>query len=479
MALPDWYTSLLANPEPAKYPSASELIAFAGSPSGADAGGGSIVGLIEPGWLNPLFLPKDGYNEAIYSHFHDLPRDREQSLQTLHSQVQGLNNNFDLYSFVLVANADGKTHHGSRNHWAAMHSLSFEQLTGKDAVKYYSSKGNLYAYDSEIIPKRSGGSGEFTLDILAARTYNQYAHIAIFIVPNTAYATEDGGALDLPDFSQAPFAAEASDLPLAVSASYLGNNSLAQKAEGSTLKYWRLPPAQLPRLYERIDNTGVVLTLSAGDKYSGLNFSHSASSETFLHVDSQLTSSPIFLAVGGSALSYAAGSSHASVSGATAWRDPGSSDNEGGDGGFAVSVAIPDSQRTSPWIQWFQRSYLQPSLADAWTQPTTGGTLLSWWDSKGEGLELQHRKLGVRDLKFYDGANLKQGLNIAPAKRRHLPDLSNLAYYGDFVSVMLGGEVDYTKPDWARNVNWNGDGGTSLASPATAAIIAAANARRR
>lgn len=480
-SLDDWYQRLLNSPKPAQYPSSKELIAFAGSPTADDNSQRSIVGLIEPGWLNPLFLPEGGYSQAIYDHFRDLPKNVDESLQSLHSKVQGINNNFSLYSFVLVANQDGSKRNGSRNHWAAMHTLSDEQLTGSDQLKFYSSKGTLYSYDSKIFPdKLSLGSGfsEFTLDILAARTYNQHAHIAIFIVPLTVDATADGGAIDLPDFRQAPFAAEASDLPLVVSASYLGDSSMSQQTTGSARSYW---PSKtiVPPLYNRIDNTGLVLTISAGDKYSGLNFSSSEIGQKPLYFNHQPSSSSVFLTVGGSSLTLKKESGNTTISGAKAWRESDSTAKEGGDGGFAPATPIPDSQRTSPWIAWFQSSYLNKSLADAWTQPVTGGTLLSWWDSKGSLLELQDESVSVRELKFYDASNLTKGLNISPTKQRHLPDLSNLASPSDFISFVLNGDADLSTEGWTQAVVWNGDGGTSLASPATAAIIAAANARRR
>jgi hypothetical protein len=61
-SLDDWYQRLLNSPKPAQYPSSKELIAFAGSPTADDNSQRSIVGLIEPGWLNPLFLPEGGYS---------------------------------------------------------------------------------------------------------------------------------------------------------------------------------------------------------------------------------------------------------------------------------------------------------------------------------------------------------------------------------------------------------------------------------
>jgi hypothetical protein len=480
-SLPDWYLKLLNSPEPAKYPSAKELITFAGGQTAADPGHRSIVGLIEPGWLNPLFLPEGGYSQQIYDHFFDLPKNVDESLQSLHSKVQGLSNSFTLYSFVLVANQDGVKRNGSRNHWAAMHELSYEQLTSRDGLKFYGSNGTLYSYQEKIFPDKlslNSGFGEFTLDILAARTFNQEAHIAIYIVPSTIYETANGDAIDLPDFRQAPFSTEARDLPLAVSASYLGNSSMLNKTTGTLRSYWP-SKTTLPPLLKRIDNTGVVLTISSGDKYSGLDFSPSEASSEPLHFNGQPSSSSIFLAVGGSALSYEKDSDKTVISGAKAWREPGSTVREGGDGGFAPGTAIPDSQRTSPWIKWFQKTYLSNSLADAWTQPVTDGKLLSWWNSKGSSLELQDQSISVRELKFYDASTLKQGLNITPTKQRHLPDLSNLASPSDFVSLILENDVDLTTKGWSQAVIWDGDGGTSLASPATAAIIAAANARRR
>ena len=294
-SLPDWYLKLLNSSTPAEYPSAQELMVFAGSPTAADGSQRSIVGLIEPGWLNPLFFPDGGYSQRLYDRFQDLPRNVDESLQSLHSKVQGLSNDFSLYSFVLVANQDRVRRNGSLNHWVAMHELSEEQLTDREGPKFYSAKGNLYSYGAKIFPDKlsvDSGLGEFTLDILAARTFNQNAHIAIFIVPSTIYETADGDAIDLPDFRLAPFGPEASDLPLVVSASYLGESSMSDKTTDSQRTYW---PSKtiLPPLFKRIDNTGVVLTISAGDKYSGLNFSPSEVNNEPLRFNGQPSSSSI------------------------------------------------------------------------------------------------------------------------------------------------------------------------------------------
>ena len=483
----DWFQRLQGSIPP-DAPSATSLISFAGSPGASDTPeqNRSIVGLIEPSWINPLFYPEGGYSQSIQDTFHGLPSSSSESLQALYSSVRGLNSDFQLFSFVLVANEDGQKRHGSRNHWRAMHSLTHEELTNSGALKYYSSAGTLSNYSNAVLPREiqaSSAFDEFTLDILGAHTYNQFADIAIFIVPVTDLLTADGSTLDLPDYRLAPFPSAAQDLPLVVSSSYGSPSSMGQQSTHSQTSYWPISP-NLPPLYKRIDNTGVVLTMSAGDQFSGLDFSNEAASAgENLYFNSQLTSSPILLAVGGSHLTINQGV----VEGATAWRSPASSGRSGGNGGFSPAHRIPDSQRTSPWIRSFRRNILSASLSDAWTQPVSGGSLLAWWDSNGASLTLDDADLPEQELRFYSNAKQTKGLRIAPARSRHLPDLSNIASPANFLSFInkngSGGKdpatLDLTQPGWSEAIVWRGDGGTSLASPATAALIAAANARRR
>jgi len=253
---------------------------------------------------------------------------------------------------------------------------------------------------------------------------------------------------------------------------------MASPADGSDKSLWPVTP-NFPPLYSQIDNTGLVLTLSAGDQFSGIDFVNVDGEAQPLTFNTLPSSSPLLLTVGGVKLTK----SDNVIVGAEAWRSPTASGvgsaMEGGNGGFTPAVGAPEYQKASPWVRWFQQQNLQSSLTAAWTQPQAGGGQFAWWNSNGQALRLDHKKFSDTSYTFYASSAKDAGLNLDPARLRSMPDLSALAWKDDFLSIKLNGEADLTQPKWTEKIEWKGDGGTSLASPSTAAIVAVANARRR
>lgn len=484
----NWFERLL-NEMPTNFPSAQQLIEFSGGPT-ADADRQryrGLIGLVESSWANPLFYPSGGYPKQILDRFYDLPSTAAQSLLSAYSQARGLSREVNVHAFVLAENPDGVSINGSRNQWVAMSSLSSDQLTRNGAIYYYDSNGKRNSYNHSILPEKldaATGTDEFTLDILGAHTYNQLADLVVYIVPYDTLDLGPDASIDLPDYRLAPLPADAQELPLVVSSSNGGFSSQRSRRTGNSNDFWPSAP-NLPSLYSQIDNTGLVLTLSAGDQISGIDFADTGEDAQPLTFNTLPSSSSILLTVGGSKLIKEDGR----IKGAEAWRHPVSSGQgaamEGGNGGFTAAVAAPDYQRSSPWVNWFQQKHLDSSLAEAWTEPLKDrdGKLFPWWQSKGESLSLDHGSFADQSYNFYADAQLNEYLNIDPARMRSMPDLSNLAWKDDFLSIHLNidekGGVALDQPDWTRSFSWKGDGGTSLASPATAALLTAVNARRR
>lgn len=507
---PKWFKDLSTLPDiKATELSAQELIRFAGAPDTSDSPeqnqGSGIIGLIESSWANPLFYPVGGYLQLQGQPYLDLPTSGSESLLAAYSIARNLNADVNIEAFVLKANPDDPTAadgitliNGSHNHWAALSSLTNEELVEPKTVKYYDStaktKADKNTYDKRIMPtsiSSTGGINEFTLDILGAHTYNQFADIAVFIVPFDSLDLSPKESLDLPDFRFAPFSrktassARKSLPPLVVSSSHGIASSLASKSDThpKTTDYWP-EPANLPPLYSNIDNTGLVLTMSAGDQVSGINFKDKGSKEQPLTFNSNFTSSPLLLTVGGSMLDTDA---KKKVSGVKAWRDPSGKktdgEMEGGNGGFTPAANAPSYQQASPWVTWFQQQKLKASLLKGWTQPVSDGELLDWWTSDGAPLKLKDSGFSDTIYRFYASEDRKEGLSLDPAQMRSLPDLSNIAWKDNFPSILWKDKksepVSIETENWTKSFEWGGDGGTSLASPATAALIVAANARRR
>jgi hypothetical protein len=279
---PAWFTQLGPIPTGLTTPSAQDLIRFAGAPDGSDSPqrNRSIVGLIESSWANPLFYPVGGYPQADSSMI--LPSSESESLLAFYSKQRNLNVNVSIESFVLKANPDDPNApngisyaNGSHNHWAAMDSLTQDELPKPNTLEYFDPKTrSKQTHDKRIPPKsisKEIGINEFTLDILGAHTYNQFAALAVFIVPFDTLDLGIGNSLDLPDYRFAPFRDKTRNLSLVVSSSHGFGSSLNQNADRKTTTFWPEQP-NLPALYDAIDNTGLVLTLSAGDQVSGINF---------------------------------------------------------------------------------------------------------------------------------------------------------------------------------------------------------------
>jgi len=482
--VPSWVTTLLDS-----YPSGSlpagTLIAYSGSPgAGEDPQlSRAVVGLVEKSWTNPLFYPEGGYpTELLKDSDFYLPANHKQSLQWAFSQARGLYSENRLFGFVLIANDNGTLIGGSRNRWVALADLSMGQLLGSEPVHYYKSDGSRHAYTQQLLPTRlspSSGINEFTLDVLAANTYNQYADVAVFIVPDDSlHVGGDGVTLDLTDYRLAPLPVDLAGLPLVVSSSHGGGSSMKQQTDEDEIGLWPDPPT-LPASYSNQDNTGLVLTLSAGDQVAGIDFSDTGAEAQPLTFNTWPSSSSLFLTVGGS--SYQTDADNAIV-GQAAWRNPTSTGKagasmEGGNGGFTAAEAIPAYQQISPWIQQFQQTALASSLNNAWI-PAGQQTLFNWWNAQGNPLKLANEK---RPFVFRQGESRdSEPLSVNPTLSRQMPDLANLASSSDFLSIHLNsGELDLTKPDWPSGLAWKNNGGTSLAAPATAALLAAVNVKRR
>ena len=494
---PEWFTQLGPIPTDLNIPSAKELIRFARAPDDAASPQPyrSIVGLIESSWTNPLFYPTGGYPQAEPSMV--LPTSESESLLTYYSQQRNLNANVSIEAFVLKVNPDDAAApdgiafiNGSHNHWAAMDSLSRDELLKDQSVKYFDPKTkSKQTYDKSILPteiSKKIGINEFTLDILGSHTYNQYADLAVFIVPFDTLIAGTKTSLDLPDYRFAPFRKKNQNLPLVVSSSHSGGSSLAQRGDQKTTTFTADPP-DLPTLYNSIDNTGLVLTVSAGDDVSGINLEDKRDKSNALTFNKNPTSSPLLLTVGGSTLDL---DKQHQIIAAKAWRDPSGSKTdkamEGGNGGFSTTIKAPAYQRASPWLKWFQQSSLEASLVDGWTQPkpATADDVFAWWQSDGEPLRLADKDFSDTTYRFYatsEAADQSAGLKLDPAQMRSLPDLSNIAWKDNFPSITWAKDASaqITDQDWTKHFQWDGDGGTSLAAPATAGLIAAANGRRR
>ena len=491
---PEWFTKLGTISK--SFPSAQELIRFAGAPDGKESAqqNRSIVGLIESSWTNPLFYPAGGYPQIQGEPFKNLPSSESESLLALYSAERNLKADVSIEAFVLKANPDDATDpngiamaNGSHNHWAAMDSLTRDELLNPQTVEYYDQNAKTKKrYDKSILPttiSKSIGINEFTLDILGAHTYNQYADLAVFIVPFDTLDLGQDTSLDLPDYRSAPFRPKTRNLPLVVSSSHGTGSSLhpSNDQHSKTTDLWPEGP-NLPDLYTSIDNTGLVLTLSAGDQVSGINFKDKGSKKEPLTFNTNFTSSSLLLTVGGSKLTKDAQNQ---INGAEAWRDPSGSKTdgamEGGNGGFTPAEQAPDYQKASPWVIWFQQQNLLASLQGGWSQPEHQDNVFDWWKSDAEPLRLLDKDFSETIYHFYASSDLSAGLKLDPAQMRSLPDLSNIAWKDDFPSIVWGKDATaaITDDDWTKHFQWDGDGGTSLASPATAALIAAANARRR
>jgi Domain of unknown function (DUF4114)/FG-GAP-like repeat len=496
VANPQWSTQLSSATTPSATLSAQQLIRFAGAPDNADSSEQyrGIVGLIESSWTNPLFFPAGGYPQIQSDSFTNLPSSDQESLLTLYSVARDLNADVSIEAFVLKANPDDNAApngiamvNGSHNHWVAMDSLSRDELLNPSTVEYYDSYSQTKKqYNKSILPttiSKSIGINEFTLDILGSHTYNQFADIAIFIVPFDTLDLGTSGSLDLPDYRFAPFRDKTKNLPLVVSSSHGVSSSVATSEDehSKTTSLWPVAP-NLPPLYNNVDNTGLVLTMSAGDQFSGINFKDKGDLQEPLTFNFNFTSSPLLLTVGGSRLVV---DSNNKISEVEAWRDPSTSKPdgamEGGNGGFSPAEKAPEYQMASPWVTWFQQQNLLTSLEGGWTQPESQGDVLSWWQSNGSPLHLLDQDFSDTAYRFYASSDLSSGLNLDPAKMRSMPDLSNIAWKDNFPSIVWKGDTaaDISQEDWTKHFQWDGDGGTSLASPATAALIVAANARRR
>lgn len=483
MALPNWYQRLVPL---ASYPDSQQLIDFAGAPSAGDdpSANRGLVGLVESSWANPLIYPEGGYPEELTAKgLKHLPTTRDESLLTAYSQARGLHTGVRVHGFVLTANANGDLVNGSRNQWTDISTLDFDRLCNSQSLEYFDSDGKKNAYLHAILPteidEAATGINEFTLDLVGAHTFNQFADLAVFIVPFDTLDPEVS-SLDLPDYRLAPFRDKATrSLPMVVSSSHGGSSSMTQNiVDKDSTELWPNPP-RLPPLYNQIDNTGLVLTMSAGDLVGGINFKDTGKKAEPLYFNTNFTSSPLFLTVGGSTLIQDGNK----LTGVKAWRDPNTrkvdGSMEGGNGGFSPAVGAPAYQTSSPWMIWFQQQYLANSLLQAWSEPSKEADLFPWWQS--DGVTLQFRTAGFSRVhyKFWANADAQQGLLLEPASMRSLPDLSHLAWKEDFPSILWKGTSSLLKDDWPQHFEWGGDGGTSLASPATAAMISAANVHRR
>lgn len=478
---PDWFQSLV-NSVPTDLPKAQTLISYTGAPAAGLNHDQQrvVVGLIEKSWSNPLFYPDGGFPSGlIESPNHYLPDSKDQSLLSAFSKARDLSTDARLLAYVLVANANGEIISGSRNHWKSFSSLSMDQVLGKESIHYYDETGGRHHYKQQLLPETlssSVGINEFTLDILAARTFNQYADIAIFIVPHDSLDSSKGSDADLPDYRLAPLPADAAGRPLVISSSHGGGSSLSIASSGDGRSLWPDPPS-LPAAYPAQDNTGVLFTLSAGDQVSGIDTLTTDQNQS-LTFNTWPSSSPLFLTVGGVAFEY---QDTETITGAVAWRDPGNSNNamEGGNGGFSPAAAMPSYQQVSPWVQQFQSTALAASLAEGWTYDNK---LFNWWAAGGQNLTIGTLP---ETYTFYaaepvaGGTTTPAALAVNPTLARQMPDLSNLAMGGDFLSLTLGQDTKLSDQDWPKQILWHADGGTSLASPATAALLADVNLKRR
>jgi len=481
---PSWQATFLGD-YPSGFPTAQTLISNAGSaPNGlAPERSRALVGLVEDSWSNPLFVPEGGFPAALLNSEspYYLPASSDQSLLSSFCQGRGLYGDSRLFGFVLVANEGGAMIGGSYNHWQILGQLSKQQLLGEESVYYCDVTGQRHAYSQQLLPTKLNeavGINEFTLDILAVKTFNQYADIAIFIVPDDTLQTlPSGNQIDLTDYRLAPLPADVAQLPLVVSSSHGGGSSLLQRQDDGVIQQWPDPP-QLPPSYPAQDNTGLVLTLSAGDQVAGIDLLDKGSQAQPLTFNTLPSSSPLFLTVGGVKLKI---DSQGTVTGAEAWRRPSKKDKagaamEGGNGGFTAAAAMPAYQQVSPWVRQFRELYLGSSLDDAWNQPGSGEAF-PWWRARGKALSLGDRP---ELYSFRSGAAPDSDpLTVNPALARLMPDLANLAWQDDFLSVTLSGDADLTRPDWPSLLAWHADGGTSLAAPATASLLAAVNVQRR
>lgn len=481
---PAWQPRLLAS-YPSGFPTAEQLIAFNGSPQTSQDPEQSrgLVGLVENSLSNPLFYPEGGFPDGLLAEDspYYLPANARESLLHTYSQGRQLYQDSRLFAFVLVANENGQLINGSRNHWQPFSTLSKQQVLGKDPVEFYDTSGNRLKYQNQLLPtalSKSVGIDEFTLDILGVKTFNQFADIAIFIVPDDSLHPLAGGTLlDLTDYRLAPWPQDVADLPLVVSSSHGGGSSLISRQTPKLIEQWPDPPL-LPPSYANQDNTGLVLTLSAGDQVAGIDLLDKGEQAQPLTFNFWSSSSPLLLTVGGTTLTS---SSDGVFDGAVAWRHPTKKSKpgaamEGGNGGFTAAAAMPAYQHISPWVQVFRDQSLQASLTDAWTQPDSE-QLFNWWDADGQPLTLGDQQPPYRFLS--GSASDSAPLAANPGLTRLMPDLANLAWQGDFLSINLAEDADLTKPDWPSRLEWHDDGGTSLASPSTAALLTAVNAQRR
>ena len=477
----EWFESLV-NSVPTDFPRAQALIDFTGAPAaGLDHDQQRVViGLVEKSWSNPLFYPDGGFPSGlIESPTHYLPETKDLSLLTAFSRARDLNSGARLLAYVLVANRDGEIISGSRNHWHAFSSLSMDQVLGKELIHYYDETGNRHHYKDPLLPEtisQSVGIDEFTLDILGVKTFNQYADIAIFIVPHDSFNASQASNADVPDYRLAPLPADAVGRPLVISSSHGGGSSLSVASSAGDQTLWPNPPS-LPAAYPAQDNTGLLFMLSAGDQVSGIDTLTTAENKR-LTFNTEPSSSPLYLTVGGVGFEPQGADVFTS---AVAWRDPSNSNNamEGGNGGFSPAAVMPSYQQVSPWVQQFQATALKESLSEAWTYDNG---VFNWWNAGGQSLTISDQP---ETYTFYSaepssaGGTTPTALAVNPTLARQMPDLSNLALGGDFLSLTLGQETKLSDPDWAKNIIWHADGGTSLAAPATAALLADVNLKRR
>lgn len=400
----DWFNSLVAavKQETTTFPSAAALIEHTAAPrAGLDpASNRVVVGLIEAGWSNPLFYPEGGFPRGLLEDpaIH-LPGDRSNALLTAFSRARGLDESTRLFGYVLVANPNGELIAGSRNRWLPFSELTKDQALGNADIDYFDESGKKQKYQSKrgLLPTKlhpKTNTDEFTLDILAVKTFNQYADIAVFIVPDDTFMPVDGSPVDLPDFRLAPLSADAAGRPLVVSSSHGDSTSMPSRQVrlngDDVLDVWPDSPS-LPRAFNAQDNTGLVMTLSAGDQVSGLDRRDGTDAAQSLFFNTWQSSSPLLLTVGG--VSYRNdGNQPDQITGSVAWRHPRSaSPMEGGNGGFTAAVPMPAYQQVSPWIRQFQRAALAAALQSAWTVPAEGAFPaygFDWWSGGGQILSL-------------------------------------------------------------------------------------------
>lgn len=472
-----------------KHPSADALIRYTAAP-GFELDPERervVVGLIESAWSNPLFYPDGGFPAATAGETHPLllPGSQEDSLLTAFSRARGLLADTRLFGYVLAANGNGEIIAGSRNHWRPFSELTMEEARKAGSVEYYDESGKRLKYSQALLPEKleaKGGTDEFTLDVLAVKTFNQYADAAIFIVPEETFFPVDGVPVDMPDYRLAPLPIDAKGRPLVISSSHGGKASMALRKEGTSKEAAReLWPVELklPQGLAAQDYTGVVMTLSAGDQVAGIDLRDGTGADDALSFNSWPSSSPLFLTVGGVKYDTKDGDKD-TITGAVAWRHPPSSAMEGGNGGFTAAAPLPAYQQVSPWIQRFLQQAQAEALKAAWTVPVRDARdPFPWWSAGGDALSLPHRSAAYRYRFLATSSADSKALAVNPAASRQMPDLSNLAWPDDFLSITLKEPVDLTDASWPEKFQWNGDGGTSLAAPATAALLASVNLRRR